>query len=119
MNPTRRSLFSAFASLTPAAGAVDPISEAAMNDVSRHEAERTAAEGCGRNWRRCPWGALVRDGLMPVVPKPSERALASRQHMGRQIDGEGIERLGVVAYQRPEFEFGLLRGGGHEQISKR
>jgi hypothetical protein len=55
--PTRRGLFSAFASLTPAAGAVDPIyaaierhraawnaAEAAMNDVSRHHVERTAAE---------------------------------------------------------------------------
>jgi hypothetical protein len=56
--PTRRSLFAALASLTPAAGAGDdPImpaierhraawsaAEAAMNDVSRHEVERTAAE---------------------------------------------------------------------------
>jgi hypothetical protein len=56
MNPTRRGLFAAFASLTPA-GAADPIfaaierhraawnaAEAAMNDVSRHQVERTAAE---------------------------------------------------------------------------
>jgi hypothetical protein len=55
--PTRRGLFSAFASLTPAAGAVDPIfaaisrhraawnaAEAAMDDVSRHHVERAAAE---------------------------------------------------------------------------
>ena len=57
ITPTRRGLFSAFASLTPTAGAVDPIfaaisrhraawnaAEAAMNDVSRHHVERAAAE---------------------------------------------------------------------------
>ena len=55
--PTRCGLFSAFGTLTPATGAVDPIfaaisrhraawnaAEAAMDDVSRHHVERTAAE---------------------------------------------------------------------------
>jgi hypothetical protein len=53
MNPTRRSLFAAFASLTPTAGADDPIYSAierhraawsAVASDATHEVQRAAAE---------------------------------------------------------------------------
>jgi hypothetical protein len=91
--PTRRGLFSAFASLTPAAGAVDPIyaaierhraawnaAEAAMNDVSRHHAERTAAEALAATVPASRAGVVA---LVGYLPRPGAQPPAELRHERR------------------------------------
>ena len=73
-----------------------------------------SALSANRKSARMPFMVLVTMGLCVGDSSPRLYALRLRHRVGSQVDGQRVERFGVLAAQLPELDRDLLRRRGHE-----